>query len=198
MHRILSIKLRVAPAVMRRGRVMSSNLVYGVPDHCNRFPNMAKEKLSFRPLYWTEGKSIFEDGISILNHLPAEPVVLIGFRYGGLVAWWVSLVAPHRIQRLIIVGSIPSLVYFPLFFRIALQLPIPILRYWRNPQAIERLRSVLRDFPIQNPMVSTVWIWNKEDPHHEWTEEDMLVEGNITTIIVKESVLLYSKIREQL
>ena len=198
MHRMLSIKLRVAPAVIRRGRVMSSNLVYGVPDHCNRFPNMAKEKLSFLPLYWMHGRSIFEDGISVLHRLPTEPVVLIGFRYGGLVAWWVSLIAPHRIKKLIVVGSIPSLAFFPLSFRIALQLPLSLLQYWRSPQAIERLRSVLRDFPLQNPVVPTVWTWNREDPYHRWTSEDMFVEENIRTTIVKESSLLYPTIREHL
>jgi len=100
--------------------------------------------------------------------------VLIGFRYGGLVAWWLSLIAPHRIEKLIIVGSIPSLRYFPRIFQIALRWPFSLLCYWRNRAELERLHSVLCDFPLQPPPIPTIWIWSREDSYHTWSEHDCI------------------------
>ena len=58
---------------------------------------------------WSGTGDIVSDGKDLLACLPPGPTGLIGYSYGGLVAWWISLVAPHR-GELIILGSIPLLV----------------------------------------------------------------------------------------
>jgi pimeloyl-ACP methyl ester carboxylesterase len=162
------MKFRVAPAVIKRGRVMAEKW-FCVPNHCNVFPEGIPEALGAVRIFWNGSGDIKSDGRVLLEQLPNEPVVLVGYSYGGLVAWWVSLVAKERVIRLILIGTIPHRRHIPLRLRLLLSVvPSHFLLLWRNKMALSRLNSIRLDVPISPPCTHTLWVLGKNDPFHKW------------------------------
>ena len=172
-QRIVSMKFRVAPAVIKRGRVMAEKWVC-VPNHCNVFPEGIPEALDASCVLWEGSGDIRSDGLNLLNQLPPEPVVLVGCGYGGLVAWWVSLYAKERVLRLVLMGTIPSRMYIPFRLRLLLGFfPKRLLLSWRKEEQLSRLYSVHIGIPENPPPVPTLWFLGRNDPFHRWQKEKL-------------------------
>ena len=172
-HRILSIKFRVAPAVMSKGRIMDHGWVC-VPNHYNSFPAFIQRSVHGRMLHWEGEGNIPSDGMKLLATLPKEPVGLIGYSYGGLVVWWVSLFAPERVRTLVVIGSIPRKEYIPKRLVWMSRMIHPTRMYWwRNKTILSRLYSVCHDFPKDPPTVPTHWFLGKSDPYHNWRKKTL-------------------------
>lgn len=142
-----------------------------VPNHYNSFPLEIKECVMGTIIYWKKEGSITDDTQTLLGVLPQESIGLIGFGYGGLVAWNVALQAPHRVSRLILMGTIPEKKYIPkrLLFLLT-YMPMPILLRWRGAWTLSRLQSILREFPQEEPMLPTLWLLAQDDPFHDWKD----------------------------
>ena len=107
---------------------------------------------------WNGRGDIAADGKELLSSLPTEPTGLIGYSYGGLVAWWVSLVAPHLVRELVILGSVPHKKHIPLRLRSMCRfVPSNMMLWWRDEGVLSRLYSVCTDIPQEPPKVSTTW-----------------------------------------
>ena len=173
-HRILSIKFRVAPAVTNRGRYMMLMSLYGVPNHCNIFPLGAQEALGFDPVFWQGQGTIVDDARYVISLLPDHPTTLIGFGYGGLVCWYASLLCPAKVEKLILIGTIPSPKHIPMRLRLLLLFcPKFVLLRWRDKNALSRLYSIVQGIPRKSPSISTDWYLSKNDPFHNWRASDL-------------------------
>ena len=167
------MKFRVAPAVMSKGRIMSHGWVC-VPNHYNSFPSFIQRSVDGHVHTWEGTGDIASDGRRLLSSLPREPVGLIGYSYGGLVAWWVSIVAPDRIRELIILGSIPHRKHIPHRLRwVCRTIPSCMMLWWRDESVVSRLYSVCRDIPIESPKVPTKWFLGERDPYHKWDRNEL-------------------------
>ncbi len=145
-----------------------------VPNHYNAFPVFIQRSVDGRLYSWSGPGDLASDGEKLLSSLPEKPVGLIGYSYGGLVAWWLSLIAPHRVRELIILGSIPDPKYIPRRLRWMCRLVPPVMMlWWREMDVLSRLYSVCRDFPVDSPKVSTLWLLGKADPFHRWEEREI-------------------------
>lgn len=145
-----------------------------VPNHYNSFPAFIQRSVCGHVHTWNGTGDIATDGTKLLSSLPREPVGLIGYSYGGLVAWWVSLVAPHRIRELIILGSVPHKKHIPRRLTwVCRTVPPFMMLWWRNRRVLSRLYSVCRDVPTDPPTVPTKWLLGTRDPYHDWKKSEL-------------------------
>ena len=145
-----------------------------VPNHYNSFPTFIQRSVDGQLHIWDGKGTIASDAKKLLSILPNEPVGLIGYSYGGLVAWWLSLIAPHRIRELIILGSIPFDKCIPLRLKLLCRFVPPFMMlWWRNSYILSRLYSVCRHIPVEPPNVPTKWYLGRSDPYHDWGEIDL-------------------------
>ena len=115
-----------------------------------------------------------EDTHTVLSVLPNEEVGLIGIGYGGLVAWNVSLQDPHKVKKLILIGTIPQKKYIPSRFIFLLRwTPQKILLLWRGTWTLSRLRSIEQYFPKEEPRLPTLWLLAIDDPFHHWKNAEL-------------------------
>jgi pimeloyl-ACP methyl ester carboxylesterase len=120
---------------------------------------------------------IEEGARELLQAHPLEEGILVGFSYGGLLAWQMTLLEPGRFKGLVLVGTLPSLGAFPAHMALQAKL-LPLLpgrlfdvlyafRHRRQETAglpsktvlLSRLRSILGGFPNRPPGVVTLWIY---------------------------------------
>lgn len=147
-----------------------------VPNHYNSFPMFIQRSVGGRVHTWQGRGDIAADGKELLSSLPAEPIGLIGYSYGGLVAWWVSLVAPHRVREIVILGSVPHKKHIPLRLRFVCRfVPSNMMLWWRSAGVLSRLYSVCTDIPDKPPNVPTTWFLGLADPYHDWKDRELPV-----------------------
>ena len=140
-----------------------------VPNHYNSFPAFIQRSVGAHTYTWSGTGNIASDGEKLLSSLPQEPIGLIGYSYGGLVAWWVSVTAPHRVRELVVLGSVPCKNHIPRRLRWTCRMVPPFMMlWWRDKTVLSRLYSVCHDIPVEAPKVSTTWFLGKNDPYHEW------------------------------
>ena len=140
-----------------------------VPNHYNSFPVFIQRSVGGSLHTWSGTGDIISDGKELLASLPSEPTGLIGYSYGGLVAWWLSLVAPHRVRELVILGSIPHKNHIPRRLSWMCRIVPPFMMlWWRDEGALSRLYSVCRDIPTEPPSAPTKWFLGLLDPYHDW------------------------------
>lgn len=141
-----------------------------VPNHYNSFPSFIQKSLNGIQHVWEGNGDIALDGKRLLDALPSYQVSLIGYSYGGLVAWWVCVHAPERIKRLVILGSIFERSHIPKRLRfLGHVVPPSMMTWWRTRAVLSRLYSVCSDIPTRPPIVHTLWLLGKKDPFHDWT-----------------------------
>jgi pimeloyl-ACP methyl ester carboxylesterase len=70
-------------------------------------------------------KSLVGDVEGLIRHLGVERAHVVGHDWGGLVAWWLAMLAPDRVDRLVVVNA-PH----PDAFRRELMTPGQMLRSW--------------------------------------------------------------------
>ena len=116
---------------------------------------------------------IESDGRRLLDSLPDRRVCLIGYSYGGLVAWWLSIHAPERIERLVILGSIFEKSHIPKRLRLLCLLPSWMMTWWRSSVVLSRLYAVCSDIPLVAPRVPAEWWLGEKDPYHSWRERKL-------------------------
>ena len=151
-----------------------NNQWYCVSNHYNSFPSEINDSLGGLRIYWKKKGDIVQDAMHVLSFLPAEAVDLAGFGYGGLVVWWLSLHHPQRVNRLILIGSIPQKRFFAIGLRFLLRwFPRSMLISWRGEWAISRLESILLFFPKAETKVPTLWLLDEDDPFHNWKRETL-------------------------
>lgn len=68
---------------------------------------------------------LVDDVRGLIRHLGVDRAHVVGHDWGGVVAWWLAMIAPERIDRLVVINA-PH----PLAFRRALRRPEQVLRSW--------------------------------------------------------------------
>ena len=139
--------------------------LYLLPTYHNHFPqNCGGERI------FLEKGNLIEEAQLLSQRLPREPVRLLGWSYGGLVAWTYALRAPSRVHSLYILGSIPRLCDASWRFHLSTWFlsQLSFSHLW-----IQRLCSIKKDFPTSLPSVPVHWYLGKKDPFHHW-KRDML------------------------
>lgn len=155
-----------------------------VPNHYNSFPVFIQQSVGARQHMWFGKGDITSDGRALLSSLPNEPIGLMGYSYGGLVSWWVSRIAPHRVRELVILGSIPQKRHIPRRLRwMCRVVPSPMMLWWRDENILSRLYSVCRDLPQEPPQVQTTWFLGKNDPYHHWQRRELPSWGNVHFVV---------------
>ncbi len=57
--------------------------------------------------FWTTTRSMARDAVSLLEHLGIRSAHVYGISIGGMVASWFAIDAPRRVDRLILVSTLP-------------------------------------------------------------------------------------------
>ena len=151
---------------------------FALPPYHNRFPNAAVDAV-YTPIFLEE-PALFREAISLRYRLDADKYSLVGWSYGGLVAWMHALCFPDRVTSLTLIGTIPSLDKAHWRYR-CLQ---PLLSFMPGIKA-QRLSSMATEFPSLAPNVPTRWFLGKDDPFHDWQAQHLPVWEHVLFFIVE-------------
>ena len=139
--------------------------LYLLPTYHNHFPQICGGERVF-----LEKGNLIEEAQSLSRRLPQQPIRLMGWSYGGLVAWMYALREPSRVHSLFLLGSIPRLSDATTRFRMSVSI---LSMLPRKNILMQRLCSIKEDFPTYPPPVPTYWFLGTKDPFHEWRMEKL-------------------------
>ena len=152
---------------------------FALPPYHNRFP-ATQVGVAIKRLPLQEA-GLFREAVLLRHRLPLEPYALMGWSYGGLVAWLHALCYPQSVSSLILIGTIPDLDMAHWHYKLAR----PVLRIfpWSSIN-IRRLVSMASDFPAVPPKVPTRWFLGADDPFHDWYQAKLPVWKGVDFHIV--------------
>ena len=122
-----------------------------------------------------------EGGRSLLNRTE-RGCVLVGFSFGGLLAWHMACIDPTRFRGLVLIGTLPSLDSFPKGLALQAKL-LPYLpdaffealyarkHNWTTAplpsrqQLLRRLKAIREGFPSGPPLLPVLFIYGSDQKH---------------------------------
>ena len=89
-----------------------------------------------------------QDMLAILDEIQESPVVLCGQSFGGYIAQHIYMLAPERVQAMIIIDSTPIAKAYSKLEVWALKVSLPLFRFWPYDHFVKTVATSTAKTPL--------------------------------------------------